>query len=93
MSVCLVEEVDELLEVDLVVRLDAGYFDHRVHLLVGYALPQDLEHLLQILCAYVSFPAQSRVVRGRRQRPGQGRAAAKEGTYFCRSNIENARMR
>ena len=59
-SVYFVEEIHELLEVDFVVRLHAGYFDHSIHFVICYLLAQDFEHLLKVLSAYVSLPIESK---------------------------------
>lgn len=60
-SVNFVEEIHELLEVDFVIRLHAGYFDHSIHFVISYLLSQDFEHLLKVLSAYISLPIESKM--------------------------------
>jgi hypothetical protein len=78
-SIYFIEKVHKLFEIDFVVRFDARDFYHSVDLVIGDLLPQDLKDILQVLATYIALPKM--VVNNQAV------------TYFCRSNIEKARMR
>ena len=49
------EEVYKLFEVDFVIGLYAGNFNHGIHLLVTYLLPQQAKHFFKVIRAYISL--------------------------------------
>lgn len=55
-SVYFVKEVDKFLEIYFIVRFYSCYFDHSIDFLVCYAFTQELEYVLQVILAYISFP-------------------------------------